>query len=117
MLFYIKFQNNNDRDHVFNILRMLNRKQNLFTLEKYCEILNASNNVEVIQMFHENFFDLESFLNDLYDRPDLKTFNINYVFQVKNSRHALVIVNSSMVRESLNRIIRRKMPTAVHRGI
>ena len=41
------------------------QKQNVFTFEKFCEIFNTRNNVEVIQMFHENFFDLESFLNDL----------------------------------------------------
>ena len=54
-----------------------------FTFEKFCENLNARYNVEVIQMFHENFFDLESFLDDLYERPDPKTFNINHVFQVR----------------------------------
>ena len=35
-----------------------------FTLEKYCEILNTRNKVEVIQMLHEKFFELESFLDD-----------------------------------------------------
>ena len=67
-------------------------------------------------MFHENFFGLESFLNDIYGIPDPKTVNINHVFQVKNSRHTLVIVKSTMVRKSLKIIIIRTMPTAVHRG-
>ena len=34
-------------------------------------------------MFHENFFDLESFLNDLYGRPNIITVKINNVFQVE----------------------------------
>ena len=34
-------------------------------------------------MFHENFFDLGSFVDDIYDRPDTKTVNINHFFQVK----------------------------------
>ena len=34
-------------------------------------------------MIHEKFFDLASFMDDLYDRPDPKTVNINNVFQVK----------------------------------
>ena len=34
-------------------------------------------------MFHDNFFDLVSFLYGLYDRLDTKTVNINHVFQVK----------------------------------
>ena len=39
-------------------------------------------------MFHEKFFDLELFLNDLCNIPDPKTFNINHVFQVeKESSH------------------------------
>ena len=41
-------------------------------------------------MFHENFFDLESFLNDLYERPDPKTVNINHVFQVKKQSAGIV---------------------------
>ena len=45
--------------------------------------MNTRNNVDVIQIFHENFFDLESFLNNLYNRPDPKTVNTNHVFQVK----------------------------------
>ena len=67
---------------------MLYRKQNVFTFEKWCEILNSSNNVELIQMFHEMFFDLVSLLDDIYDIPDPKTVNINHIFQVKrNSAH------------------------------
>ena len=34
-------------------------------------------------MFHEKFFELVSFLDDLYDKPDPKTININGVFRVK----------------------------------
>ena len=34
-------------------------------------------------MSHENFFDLESFLNDLCNRTDPKTVNINHDSQVK----------------------------------
>ena len=45
--------------------------------------MNTINNNEVIQISHENFFDLELFLNGLYNRPDTKTVNINHVFQVK----------------------------------
>ena len=46
-------------------------------------MLNTINNVEFIQMFHENFFNLELFLDDIYDIPDPKTVNINNVFQMK----------------------------------
>ena len=46
-------------------------------------MLNTINNVEFIQMFHEKFFNLELFLDDIYDIPDPKTVNINHVFQVK----------------------------------
>ena len=45
--------------------------------------MNTSNNVEVIQTYHENFFDLESFLNDLYNITDTETVKINNLFQVK----------------------------------
>ena len=113
---YIKINRNNDCYHAFNSLKVMYRKQNIFTFEKCCEILNARNNVEVIQMFHEIFFDLESLLNDFYDRPYLKTVNSNHVFQVKNSHHTLVIVKSYMAGQILIRIIRKKIPTAVHRG-
>ena len=67
-------------------------------------------------MFHQNFFDLESILNDIYDRPDTKTVNINHVLHMKNIQYTLVSVKSSMVRYSQNRITRGKIPTAVHRG-
>ena len=67
-------------------------------------------------MFHENFFDLESLLDDPFDRPYPKSFNINNIFQVKNIRQILVIFKSSMESQSLNIIIRRKIPTVVHRG-
>ena len=67
-------------------------------------------------MFHENFFDFESILNYLYERPDPKNVNINYVFQVKKSHHTLVIFKSYIDRHILNRIIIRTNPTVVHIG-
>ena len=66
-------------------------------------------------MFHEDFFDLESFLNNNYDIPDPKNVKINHVFQVKKRLHILVIIKSSTARKILNRIIRSTMPTVVHR--
>ena len=80
---YFKGHKNNHCDHTFNILKVLYQEQIVFPFEKCCEILNSRNNVEVIQMLHENFFDLESFLNNHYDIPDPKTVNINHAFQVK----------------------------------
>ena len=62
---------------------MLCRKQISLLFDKCCEIFNTRNNVEVIQIFHEKLFYLESFLNDLYNIPNPKTVNINHVFQVK----------------------------------
>ena len=110
--FYIRVHTNNDCDRAFNSLKVIYRKQNVFNFEKCCENLNTRNNIEVIQISYEKFFDLESFLNDLYDRPDPKNVNINHIFQVKISWHTLVIVKSSMSRQS----IRSTMPTVVHRG-
>ena len=83
LYFYIKGHTKNCCDCAFNSLKVLYRKQNVFAFEKCCENLNTSNNVEVIQMFHETFFDLESFMNDLYNRTDPKTANINNAFQLK----------------------------------
>ena len=57
--FYIKVYKNNDCDRAFNSLKVLYQKQNVLTVEKWCENFNTSNNAEVIQLFHENFFDLE----------------------------------------------------------
>ena len=83
LYFYIKGHTKNDCDRAFNSLKVLYQKQNVFTFEKYCGILNNKKNVEVIQTFNEKLFDLGSFLDDLYDRTDPKTVNINHVFQVK----------------------------------
>ena len=114
--FYINGHTKNDCDRACTSLKVLYRKQNIFTFEKCCEFLNTRNYVKVIQMFYEKCFELESSLNDLYNRPDPKTGNINHIFQVKTSRHILVIVKSSMARSSLKIVKRRKMPTSVHRG-
>ena len=80
---YIKGHTKNCLGCAFNSLKLLYQKQNFFTFEKCCEILNGINNVEIILIFHENFFDMELFLNDIYDIPDPKTVNINHVLQVK----------------------------------
>ena len=56
--FYIKGHTNNYYDRAFNGLKVLYQKKNVFTLEKFCEIFNINNNVEVIQVFHEKSFDL-----------------------------------------------------------
>ena len=98
LYFYIKGYTKNDCNHAFNSLKVLYWKQNVFTFDNFCNIFNTRNNVEVIQMFHKKCFDLESLLNDLWDRPDPKTFNINHVFQVKKSRHVLVFVKGYMAR-------------------
>ena len=84
--FYIKIHTKNDGDRAFNSLKVLYRKQNIFTFEKCCENLNTSNNVEFIQMPHENFSDLELFLNDICNIPDPKTVNINFILLVKKER-------------------------------
>ena len=47
------------------------------------KVSSTSKNVEVIQMFYENFSGLESLLDDIYDRPDPQIFNITHIFQVK----------------------------------
>ena len=73
----------NDCDCAFNGRPVLYWKLNIFTFEKWCLILNTRNNVEAIQIFHETFFGLVSFLGDLYNRSDHKTVNINHVLQVK----------------------------------
>ena len=82
--FYIKGHTKNWCDHTFNSLKVLYQKQNVFTFENLCGILNTIKNAEVIQIFHERFFDLVSLLDYIYDRPYPKIFNVNHVFQVKN---------------------------------
>ena len=81
--FYINFHTKNDCDRSFNSIKVLYRKQNVFTFEKFYETLNTSKNVEVLQMFHENLFRLESLLDDTYNRLDPKSVNTNHVLQVK----------------------------------
>ena len=68
----IKEPQKNDSGYAFNGLNLMYRKQKFFTLDKCCRSLNTINNGEVIQMLHESFFDLKSFLDDLYYRPDPK---------------------------------------------
>ena len=63
--FYIKGHTNSDCDGALNSLKVLYRKQNVFTFDNCYEIFNTRNNVEVIKMLHENFFELESLLNYL----------------------------------------------------
>ena len=41
-------------------------------------------------MFHENFFDLVSFLDDIYDTPDPKTVNTNHGLHVKKGSAHIV---------------------------
>ena len=81
--FYIKSHTKIDYDHAFNSLKVLYWNQNVFIFEKCCENLNTRNYVEIIKRFHWNFFDLESFLNNIQEISDPKTFNINNVFWVK----------------------------------
>ena len=82
--FYIKSHTNNYCGRVFKSLKVLYQKQNVFIFEKCCGIFNTRNNVEVIQLFHEKLFDLESLLNYIYDRHNPKNINANRVLQVKN---------------------------------
>ena len=56
---YLKGNTKNACNRAFNNLKVLYWKQNVFASEKCCEILHTSKNIEVIQMFHEKFFDLE----------------------------------------------------------
>ena len=78
--FFIKSHTKNDLDCTFNSLKVLYRKQHVYTFEKCYKFFNTSKNVEVIQMFHEKVFDLESSRDDIYDIPDPKTVNINNLF-------------------------------------
>ena len=51
--FFIKGHTNNDCERVFNSLKVMYWKQNVFNFDKCREVLNTRNNVEVIQMFDE----------------------------------------------------------------
>ena len=113
---YIKGHTKNDCTHAFNILEEIYRKQMPLLLRSAVKILIPEIILKLFKCFTKNFFDLESFLNDVYDRPDSKTVNINHVFQMKKSQHKLVIVKSFMARQSLNRMIRGTIPTSVHIG-
>ena len=42
---YIQVHTKNDRDHTFNSLKVMYRKQNFITFDKCCGILNTINNV------------------------------------------------------------------------
>ena len=57
--FYIKGHTKNDRERAFNRLTVMYRKQNVFNFEKCCKFLNTINSIDFIQIFYENFFDLE----------------------------------------------------------
>ena len=70
--FYVKSHTHNDGDRAFKILKVLYWNKRVFTFEKFCEILNTINTVGVIQMFHQKFFDLKSFLYDLCKILDTK---------------------------------------------
>ena len=110
---YKKGHTKNYCDCTFNSIKVQYRRQNVLTFEKFFENFNTSNNVEVIQILHDNVFEL--FLNDVCNRSDTKSVTINNFFQVQKSRHTLAIFKSSTLRQSLNIIIRRTMTTAVHR--
>ena len=56
--FCIKGHTKNDRDRKFNSIKVLYGKQNVLNFENCCQNFNTRKNVEVIKMFHENFFDL-----------------------------------------------------------
>ena len=112
--FYIKGHTKNDCDRSFKSLKVLELKVPYFwkvllnfEYQKYCW---SYSNVPW------KIFNSESFLNDICNRPDSETVNINHVFWVKNSWHTLVIVKSYIARHILNIIIKRTMPTVVHRG-
>ena len=62
---------------------MLYQKKSVFTFKKFYGNLNTRKNAEVIQILHGKLFDLESIMDDIYDRPDLKIVNANHVLQVK----------------------------------
>ena len=53
-------------------------KMSLF-LRNDVKFRNTSNNVEVIKILHDNFFDLKSLLNDIYYIPHIKIIKIIHV--------------------------------------
>ena len=83
LYFCIKGHTKNYCGRTYKRLKLLYQNQNIFTFQKGCGTLNSTKNVEVIQIFHENFFDLVSFLDDIYGILDPKNVNINHFFQVK----------------------------------
>ena len=62
-------------------------------------------------MFHEKLSDLESVLDDLYDKPDPKTVNINHVFQVK--KESANIGYGQEFHESQKKNLKRTMSTSM----
>ena len=54
---YINCHANNDYYHAFNSLKVMHREQNVGTFDKCCEILNTSNNAEVIQILKNGELD------------------------------------------------------------
>ena len=116
---YIKVHTQNDRDRAFNILKVLYQKQNVFNfLRSAVKFLNTRKNVEFIQMSHENFFDLGSFLDDLYyDRPDPKKCQHPSCLPGKKvfGTHWLYCQEFHYEGRFRTEFIRRTMPTSMHK--
>ena len=66
-------------DRLFNSLKVEFRKQNVFTVECFVDVLNTSESVSVISTLPDDFFDYDKLFKDMYTELSGKV-KVNHIF-------------------------------------
>ena len=79
LIFLIKGHTKNDCNHMFNLFNMDWRKTNVYTIDKYMEILQRKDNVDVVKD-KDLFFDYDCYFDLFYKKPKSGSVKNNHIF-------------------------------------
>ena len=84
LIFLIKGHTKNKCDRLFNLLKSIYRRVDLYSFKESAAILNlSSKDISVIPMSPKDFFDVNRWLSQYYLEPETKTINEYHQFIVE----------------------------------
>ena len=103
-VFLIVGHNKNAADRLFNSLKELYRKQNLFTMQGLFDSLNGSDLVTIVPMSSKDFLDFDALFDNLYQNLTGKV-KTNHIFSVtdKGGLPVIELRESNLVEHGISK--------------
>ena len=95
LIFIIRGHTKNVCDELFALLKKYYYYKNLYTQKQCNDVLDSHRQVKSVYVDHTYLFDLDSLLDEYYNRPLTGTVNCSHVFSANNKEPGVLKLQNS----------------------